>query len=574
MRIRLPRRAAWPLILLLTSIAVTAGVATHAYSRTRDQDKIIERVMEGYAKFATWSYEQHLEEVLRNAAREILGPVDHGSGVHRFAPIPHASEIGHYLPWDEACYCHVPRHGPIPEALLAWTLGSDTIGVGLNRGNRTDGWLVDIPGTARPIPERQPAAPFAHRFGWVNDTITRHIEARVPSRTGSPYIVAMRDGKPHLLVYRMMPTEWGDTIVYAVHYGDKGLERLLSVVMDDDELLPPVLTSRYRSRDVLWIDVLTANGVPVFSSDTAFDGTRHQTNLDLPPDYGRLRIHAHIRPALAGALVIGGTPRSHLPLLFGLLVLGVAMSLVAAGQLVREGRLARDRTDFVASVSHELRTPLANVRLYLDTLRLGRADTEETREWSLAQMDRETRRLVQLIDNVLVFSSGPGRLLDEPRAVLDVATEVASAIEEFTPLVAAGRARITTQLEPDARVNAPRTALRHVILNLLDNAVKYGPPGQTVNVRVYVEEEASVIEVLDQGPGVEPDERARIWDPFVRGQARAARAVGGSGIGLHIVRELVTGMHGSAAVGDAPGGGARFTIRLPRALDTTPQPLA
>jgi signal transduction histidine kinase len=560
--------------MLLASIAVTAGVAIHAYSRARDQDKVIERVQEGYAKFATWSYEQHLEEVLRNAAREVLGPVDHGSGVHRFAPVPHASEIGHYLPWDEACYCHIPRHGPIPEALLAWTLGSDTVGVGLNRGNRTDGWLIDVPGTPRPIPERQPAAPFAHRFGWVNDTITRHIKARIPSRTGSPYIVAMRDGLPQLLAYRLMPTEWGDTIVYAVNYSDQGLVNLLSAVMDNEDLLPPILTSRHRTRDVLWIDVLTANGAPLFSSDTAFDGTRHETNLSLPSDYGRLRIHAHIRPALASVLVIGGTPRSQMPLLLGLLVLGAAMSLFAAGQLVREGRLARDRTDFVASVSHELRTPLANVRLYLDTLRLGRADTEETREWSLAQMDRETRRLVQLIDNVLLFSSGPRRLLDEPRATLDLASEVAAAIEEFTPLAAARRVHIATQLEPSTNVVAPRTALRHVILNLLDNAVKYGPAGQTVTVRVYVEGDAAVVEVLDQGQGVAPEERERIWRPFVRGKSRAARAVGGSGIGLHLVRELVTGMAGSATVDDAPDGGARFTIRWPRTQDTTPHPIA
>jgi signal transduction histidine kinase len=181
---------------------------------------------------------------------------------------------------------------------------------------------------------------------------------------------------------------------------------------------------------------------------------------------------------------------------------------------------------------------------------------------------------VQLIDNVLVFSSGPGRLLDEPRATLDMTSEVTSAIEEFTPLAAARRARIETQLEPSTSVVASRTALRHVILNLLDNAVKYGPAGQTVTVRVYVEDDAAVIDVVDQGQGVAPEERERIWKPFVRGQSRAARAVGGSGIGLHLVRELVTGMDGSAVVDDAPGGGARFTIRLPRAQDTTSHPLA
>jgi signal transduction histidine kinase len=108
-----------------------------------------------------------------------------------------------------------------------------------------------------------------------------------------------------------------------------------------------------------------------------------------------------------------------------------------------------------------------------------------------------------------------------------------------------------------------RNALRHSLLNVLDNAVKYGPMDQVVRVRVSHSDGRARIEVHDQGPGVPPAERQRIWEPFQRGAGRVVRAAGGSGIGLHLVRELMHAQGGSAQVGDSPHGGACFVLELP-----------
>jgi signal transduction histidine kinase len=106
-------------------------------------------------------------------------------------------------------------------------------------------------------------------------------------------------------------------------------------------------------------------------------------------------------------------------------------------------------------------------------------------------------------------------------------------------------------------------ALRHIVLNLFDNAVKYGPQGQTIGVRVDRTAAAARISVTDQGPGIPAGERNTIWEPFNRGTSRVTRSVGGSGIGLTIVRDLVRANGGTIRVDDASGGGAAFVVELP-----------
>src|SRR5205085_5173011 len=151
-------------------------------------------------------------------------------------------------------------------------------------------------------------------------------------------------------------------------------------------------------------------------------------HVELSPRMGLLNVDATIRPELAGTLLIGGLPASRLPFLFGLLGLAAALSIVAVMQLRREGELAHLRADFVSSVSHELRTPVAQIRLYLETLQLGRASTEEQRRWSLAHIERETTRLSHLVENVLRFSTLGG---DDPtaREPTDVGAEVTRIAE-------------------------------------------------------------------------------------------------------------------------------------------------
>jgi len=150
----------------------------------------------------------------------------------------------------------------------------------------------------------------------------------------------------------------------------------------------------------------------------------------------------------------------------------------------------------------------------------------------------------------------------------DVATEARQVIESFAPLAAERGARVVASLEDGARARIDAQALRQVLLNFLENAVKYGPKGQTVTVgaRHLPAPNGSArvrLWVDDQGPGVPAPERAAVWEAFYRTERAQRSGAGGSGLGLAVVRDLVAQYGGTVGVEDAPNGGARFVAELP-----------
>ena len=560
--LRLGRR--WSFLLLLLSVGATAAAAIQVYRTVRSQKVVVQSVKQGYSEFVAWSYQQHLEQSMLNAAGELLGPVNHGDAVHSQPRIPHASDLIHYLPWDEKCYCHLTRRGPSPRLLFAFTLGSDSVGIGLNWYRPADeGWLGD-PNTA-PNGDGIPvaASKFGDDFKWMNDTVTAMVRTGFKPRNGYVWLAAHRPGGVNYLAYRLMPTSWGDTVIYGAQYDSLAFASLLRNVLDQKDLLPQTFTRHGENRSVIAVQVSDNTNRPLFKSQPAIEWQDAAENV-LDRESGAFKLRTQIYPAAANAMIIGGTPRSRLPFLFALMGLAVAFVLVALAQIARESDLARAREGFVSSISHELRTPVAQIRLYLETLRLGRVDDDVTRDWTLSNIDRETQRLSNLVDNVLRFSRSNGQIVAAPAARIDIGAETSALVEEFRPLAASNKASIQLSIsEGDAHAWVSSDALRHILLNLFDNAVKYGPKGQTITVAVEPRHDVTRITVSDQGGGVPQSERAAIWEPFNRGDSSASRAAGGSGIGLTIVRDLVVNNGGRIRVDDAPGGGAAFIVELP-----------
>jgi len=270
-----------------------------------------------------------------------------------------------------------------------------------------------------------------------------------------------------------------------------------------------------------------------------------------------------LRPDFAGMLIVGGLPGSRIPALVALFVIAAGLLTVALLQLRRQQQLARLRTDFVSGVSHELRTPLAQIRWFAELLHLGKLRTEEERERSAGIIDQEARRLTYLVENVLNFSrseKGTNRISPSPA---DLDHEIQDVIELFAPLARARKMTLATALDANAVVTLDRDALRQILLNLLDNAAKYGPPGQTITVGSEIAGDVARIWVEDQGPGIPHEDRRRVWDPYVRLSRSAESATGGSGIGLSVVRELVELHGGRTRAEGSPGGGARVLVELP-----------
>jgi len=330
------------------------------------------------------------------------------------------------------------------------------------------------------------------------------------------------------------------------------------------DLLPPSMSNGRSNGQLLAVRVLSATGVPLFESDPSAP-MEHMVEEEIYPMLGGGRIQASVLPKAAEFLIIGGLPRNRVPMLLTVFGLAGLLALLAAAQMRKEDEFSRQRADFVASVSHELRTPLAQVRLFTETLQLGRAHTEEQKEWALRTIDRETRRLTQLVENVLHFSRaerGLGWLELEPA---DLSAECRDAVASFLPLLRTGQAQLVCAVPEGLRAGVHRDSFRQVLLNLLDNAVKYGPTGQTITVGGSRTRSAVRLTVEDQGPGVPREERELIWGAFRRGASATGSVTAGSGIGLSVVREIMRAHRGRAWVEDGPGSGARFVVELPAA---------
>ena len=226
-------------------------------------------------------------------------------------------------------------------------------------------------------------------------------------------------------------------------------------------------------------------------------------------------------------------------------------------------RLESLRREFVANVSHELRTPVTAVRSAAETLQNAASDDPVARSAFLDIIERNAERLHDLVEDLLDLSRIESRGLKlnmEPLVVDAVYDQVLSLFAERA-------AKRGTVLENDAgedvrRILADRRALEHVLTNLVDNAVKYCPPGTTIRLHALTHDDCVELLVEDNGPGIEARHLPRLFERFYRVDAGRSRDIGGTGLGLSIVKHLVEAMDGTVSVESTPGVGTKFGVTL------------
>ena len=239
----------------------------------------------------------------------------------------------------------------------------------------------------------------------------------------------------------------------------------------------------------------------------------------------------------------------------------IARDVTAEQQAMKDA--IRLREEFISVAAHELRTPLTTVyaRLQLVERRLARKDGDPAvlqRDVGLVRQAAD--RLRTLIDRLLDVSRlRSGRLL-----LVRETTDVATIVESVASMLGETSGRQISVRAPESpetyEMAVDEVRLEEVIVNLIDNAVKYSPPGTPIDVELTSTPDAMRIAVRDQGPGIQPEERSRIFEPF----HRTSNAAPGVGLGLHIAREIVE-LHGGTLTVDSPAdGGSRFVVSLPR----------
>jgi signal transduction histidine kinase len=518
---------------------VVAAVAATGLVRTRARVHAAAIASLGnYATVASEQFVNGVESLLRQSFAPILPPPGYFDSASR-DPLPVAEllEMIERLK-NDPCHCHL---APSPTAVFRVAL------------DHADTEVVDSLGRSLPrldsavVATLRLQADSLQRVGW---------------RYG--YTTAATEGGTQFVFFTVRSdSAMGHRYAYGFATSAATVaERILSSAFRSIRLVPRHLLASVSSNEAfVTIQVEAASGEVIYTSPRRYpDGARDA--LEMPALRGAMTVTAFLNPQLKSALIPGGVPARVPTWELALLALSLTLLLAIAALGLRAAELARLRSDFASSVTHELRTPLTQIRLAAETMLLGRATKPGAAERSLASIVGETNRLQHLIDNVLHFSRAERRMTRLAKEPVELAALLQRIADDFLPLVSHRAIAIVVTAADDLRVTADPNGLRQIVLNLLDNAARYGPDGQTITVGADRRPDGVRIWVADQGAGITVAERARVWRPFVR-LADAADAATGTGLGLAVVRELTEAHGGRCWIEDQAGGGIRVVVALP-----------
>jgi signal transduction histidine kinase len=293
------------------------------------------------------------------------------------------------------------------------------------------------------------------------------------------------------------------------------------------------------------------------------DQQTYQLQMGLAPVFPQWTLGVDYRNASIAEIARENFRRSLLfsAIVLSFLIVGIVLTLRAAG---REMRLAEAKSAFVSNVSHELKTPLALIRLFAETLELGRVKSPEKAQEYYHIINNESSRLTRLINNILDFSKIEAGRKQYEFERADAGGIVGEVVRSYECAITNEGFQLRTRIEPDLPpVLVDRAAICQAVLNLLNNAVKYSDAQKQIDVSVSRADDKIAIEVRDQGIGIPQSEQRRIFDKFYRISNGLLHERRGTGLGLTLVKHIVDAHKGDIHVSSSPGKGSTFTILVP-----------
>jgi two-component system phosphate regulon sensor histidine kinase PhoR len=341
----------------------------------------------------------------------------------------------------------------------------------------------------------------------------------------------------------------------------RGIPALAGIRLHQERFVREVLGERMREAAAgeFVISVFrTSNGDRVFKSEEGPGiDPEQRRQLWLFPDFAvgiRLKgetIQQVARSRLSRDLVI-------LVVLDAVLLTGV---WVVYRSVRREMEFVRLKSDFVSNVSHDLRTPLTLIRMYAETLEMGRLAGEEKRKEYYSTIVKETERLTRLVNNLLNFSRMEAGRRPYSLVPLDLNAVVRVVLDSFSPhLASEGFSPVVDLDRAIPAVRADMEAVQEALINILDNAVKYSGGEKFLRVTTGVRMDDVYIDIEDHGPGIPPEYREKVFETFFRVPSPYTSGAKGSGLGLAIARHIMDAHGGRIRLKSTPGKGSTFTL--------------
>jgi signal transduction histidine kinase len=527
-------RTALIVLLLLASLATASLIVLQAQYANASQRATVVSILHDYSSLVA-------DEVIRRSS----------------------AEIGYYgyYPLVEAVLHEVQPTGKLPTAIGAVLLSRQDSRLKRAAGLAKSYFEMD-PSTGRLNFLNEPASDEA--AGWLRENLARVFAQH--SDTAYQVLNAKIGGAPRTFVAGSARGPRGQEIVAGFEVDLPGLTQWFGAALNRQPLVPPSLGHGQVTNEFLHVSIRDHCGVERFRL-----GEESPPQLAVRKSFGDtyqgvfsgFTVEAAIDPQISRQIVIGGLPSSRLAFFLGLLALNAGLIATAILQLRREMALQQLRDEFVSSVSHELRTPLTQIRMFAETLLLDRIRSTEEHRRSLEIIDREARRLTQLVENVLRFSRMERKIDSLSKEKRELAPLIQEIVEDFESAMNGSEAQIEPRLTFGLTANVDPDALRQIVINLLDNAVKYGRKKQQVILGLEARDAVACLFVDDEGPGVPVADRKRIFERFQRLERDRQSNIAGTGIGLSVVQDLVSRHGGRCSVITGERGGAKFIVELP-----------
>lgn len=520
--------------LLLT----TAAVTIRTLAADRSARLTTDRSLQHLATVAAWEMSRHLSADLEAAGRITTAPVARLNG--RLEDEPPTAEDLFSAP---SVTCNCPRLEAI--GYLEARPGAQKRSMRLTGG----GWAAGDTSALDSLI----GLLVARRLHAIDSA-----EANEHHQGLEAYMLPERSGRSRLLFTQPVHAQDGRlAALYGVLVSSSSADSFFTASVTRASLLPESITERIPLDSLLQISIRSRDSTTIFRTRVVAALTGHAGHNVIGAVAPDIAVEARMLSP-ATAIMAGLLPRrATAPIL--LFIVTAILTIASGWVVIRRVQLDAMRAEFMAGVAHEFHTPLALISAYAETP----AQDERERSRFMTLIVRESQRLSHLVDNVQrVVSSA-----SQPTVALQtvsLSSTVADAVDDFTTLATAHGNTIVSEVQQNLNVRGDVAGIRNALFNVLDNAVRYGGHAQPIRVSVVrAGAEAQVI-VDDEGPGIVPRDRERVFQRYVRlTSALGPEAAAGSGIGLSIVRDILTAHGGHVRIETAPNGGARVRLTWP-----------